>query len=93
MGLHPSLKRAEKMTKTRSVMKRTERIKWLIERGAWKKGDRVFALPKIKVVKVKAIKKEKPKEEVKPEAATALGAPQEAQTKTQTQSTKPAPQG
>jgi small basic protein (TIGR04137 family) len=63
MGLHSSLKRAEKLTSTRSVMKRTERIKWLREKDLWKKGDRVVGLPKIKVLKVKAVKKEKAKEE------------------------------
>ncbi|MBD3264999.1 MAG: small basic protein [Candidatus Omnitrophica bacterium] len=63
MGLHPSLKRAEKLGGSRSVMKRTERIKWLRKRGKWSEGDPVVGLPKIKVVKLKAIKKEKPKEE------------------------------
>ena len=62
MGLHPSLKRAEKLGGERSVMKRTERIKWLIEKGKWSAEDRVLGLPKIKIVKLKAIKKEKPKE-------------------------------
>jgi small basic protein (TIGR04137 family) len=62
MGLHPSLKRAEKLGGQRSVMKRTERIKWLIEKGKWGEEDRVLGLPKIKIVKLKAIKKEKPKE-------------------------------
>lgn len=63
MSLHSSLKRAEKLGGGRSVMKRTERIKWLIEKGEWSEGDRVLGLPKIKVIKLKAIKKEKLKEE------------------------------
>lgn len=63
MGLHPSLKRAEKLGASRSVMKRTERIKWLIGKGKWTENDRVLGLPKIKIVKLKALKKEKPKEE------------------------------
>jgi len=63
MGLHSSLKRAEKLSSERSVMKRTERLKWLKERGVWKEGDKVSGLPKIKVVKIKADKKEKAKEE------------------------------
>ena len=63
MGLHPSLKQAEKLGGNRSVMKRNERIKWLMEKGKWQKEDRVFGLPKIKIVKLKAIKKEKAKEE------------------------------
>jgi hypothetical protein len=45
-------------------MKRTERIKWLMEKGSWK-DERVLGLPKIKTVKLKAAKKEKPKEEQK----------------------------
>lgn len=63
MGLHPSLKRAAKLEATRSVMKRTERIKWLIKKGKWSENDRVLGLPKIKIVKLKALKKEKVKEE------------------------------
>lgn len=63
MGLHPSLKRAEKLGASRSVMNRTERIKWLIEKGRWDEKDKVLGLPKIKIVKLKAIKKEKAKEE------------------------------
>jgi len=62
MGLHPSLKRAEKLGGSRSVMKRTERIKWLKEKGKWNEDDPVLGLPKIKIVKLKALKKEKAKE-------------------------------
>ena len=62
MGLHSSLKRAEKLGGSRSVMKRTERIKWLKEKGKWDENDTVLGLPKIKIVKLKAIKKEKAKE-------------------------------
>ena len=63
MGLHRSLKRSEKLSSSRTVMKRTERIKWLMEKSKWKEGDSVLGLPKIKIVKLKTIKKEKPKEE------------------------------
>ena len=63
MGLHPSLKRAEKIGASRSVMKRTERRKWLIKKGKWNEDDPVLGLPKIKIIKLKAVKKEKPKEE------------------------------
>jgi len=62
MGLHPSLKRSN-LGGNRSVMKRTERIKWLIEKGRWNEGDPVLGLPKIKIVKLKALKKEKQKTE------------------------------
>jgi small basic protein (TIGR04137 family) len=69
MGLHPSLKRAEKLSSTRSVMKRRERIKWLMDKGLWKEDSSVIKLPKIKVVKLKTAKKEKPKEEKKEETS------------------------
>ena len=62
MGLHPSLKRAEKLGGSRSVMKRTERIKWLKEKGKWTEDDPVLGLPKIKIIKLKALKKEKAKD-------------------------------
>ena len=62
MTLHPSLKRAEKMGASRSVMKRSERIKWLIKKGLWKEENKPLGLPKIKVVKLKSAKKEKPKD-------------------------------
>lgn len=91
MGLHSSLKRAEKLSSTRSVMKRTERLKWLKEKGAWKEGDRVAGLPKIKVIKLKTVKKEKAKEEAPAEAAAAAAAPEAAAgAKPQAQQAKPA---
>ncbi|MCK5393425.1 MAG: small basic protein [Candidatus Omnitrophica bacterium] len=63
MGLHSSLKRGNSTGSGRSVMKRTERIKWLIEKGDWTDETRVVGLPKIKIIKLKAAKKEKPKED------------------------------
>lgn len=95
MGLHSSLKRAEKLSSERSVMKRTERLKWLKERGAWKEGGKVLGLPKIKVVKVKTVKKEKAKEETPTEAAApaaevAGAKSQAAQAKSQAAQAKPA---
>ncbi|MCX5705087.1 MAG: small basic protein [Candidatus Omnitrophica bacterium] len=58
MGIHPSLKTSDKVNKARSVMKRSERIRSMIEKGQWKEGDDVYGLPKIKAVRIK-IKKEK----------------------------------
>ena len=84
MGLHPSLKRAEKLGGSRSVMKRTERIKWLKERGEWTEDDPVLGLPKIKIVKLKALKKEK----VKEAEEGAAGGEGQAQTQEQTQKPK-----
>lgn len=76
MSLHSSLKRAERMSSTRSIMKRVERIKWLIGKGRWTEEDRVLGLPKIKVVKLKAVKKEKVKEEAPAGAPAVAGGEQ-----------------
>ena len=58
MSIHPSLDTPEKDKKHRSVLKRTERLKSMIEKGNWKEGDKVYGLPKIKAFKIR-IKKEK----------------------------------
>lgn len=58
MAIHPSLKISDKDKKQRSVLKRTERIRMMMEKGNWKEGDTVYGLPKIKTVRIK-IKKEK----------------------------------
>lgn len=72
MALHSSLKRSEKMAVSRSVMKRIERIKWLMQKGEWKESSPVLGLPKIKVLKIKTGKKEKAKDAApKPEDAKA----------------------
>jgi len=54
----------------RSVLKRTERIRQMQEKGKWKEGDSVYGLPKIKTLRIK-IKKEKAVKE----ATTEAGAP------------------
>ena len=71
MSIHPSLRSSEKDKKQRSVLKRTERLRIMMEKGQWKEGDDVYNLPKIKIVKIK-IKKEKAKELV--EASATEGA-------------------
>lgn len=58
MSIHPSLKSPAQNKEYRSVLKRTERLKMLLEKGLWQKGNFVFGLPKIKVFRIK-IKKEK----------------------------------
>ena len=58
MAIHPSLKTSDKVNKARSVMKLSERIRSMMEKGQWKEGDDVYGLPKIKAVRIK-IKKEK----------------------------------
>ncbi len=52
-------------------MKRTERIRSMMDKGQWKEGDDVYKLPKIKAIRIK-IKKEKA--EKTETAATAEGA-------------------
>ena len=68
MSIHPSLAISDKDKKQRSVLKRTERIRMMMEKGQWKEGDKVYGLPKIKSLRIK-IKKEKVEK-----AADTLGA-------------------
>ena len=58
MSLHPSLNSSDKDKKPRSVLKRIERLRTMMEKNQWKEGDNIFGLPKIKTVRIK-IKKEK----------------------------------
>ena len=58
MSIHPSLAISEKDKKQRSVLKRSERIRTMLEKGNWKEGDKVYGLPKLKTVRIK-VKKEK----------------------------------
>lgn len=84
MSIHPSLTASEKDKKSRSVLKRTERLKKMIEKELWKEGQSIFGLPKLKTTRLK-IKKEKAAPaaaaagtEAKPEGgapAPAAGAP------------------
>lgn len=60
MSIHPSLRTSEKDKKQRSVLKRAERLKTMLEKKQWKEGDNVYGLPKIKTLRIK-IKKEKTK--------------------------------
>ena len=71
MSIHPSLVISEKDKMARSVLKRTERIRLMHEKGKWKEGDSVYGLPKIKALRIK-IKKEKA---AKAETTTEAGAP------------------
>lgn len=70
MSMHPSLNISDKDKKQRSVLKRTERIRMMMEKGQWKEGDKVYGLPKIKSLRIK-IKKEKVEKAA--EATTAEG--------------------
>ena len=71
MSIHPSLKISAEDTKSRSVLKRSERLKLLMEKEAWKEGQSIFGLPKVKTLKLK-IKKEK----AAPAAAGEEGTPE-----------------
>ena len=73
MTQHPSLKSGDKDKQHRSVLKRFERLKHMIEKGEWEDGKSIFGLPKIKMLKFK-IKKEKAAPEEATEAAAAAGA-------------------
>ncbi len=81
MSIHPSLNSSDSDKSQRSVLKRAERLRMMMDKNQWKEGDDVYGLPKIKTVRIK-IKKEKAAE--KPEAAAAEGAaPAAAETKDQ----------
>jgi small basic protein (TIGR04137 family) len=73
MSIHPSLSVSEKDKLSRSVLKRTERIRHMQEKNKWKEGDPVYGLPKIKTLKIK-IKKEKAVKADDAAAAPAAGA-------------------
>ena len=79
MSIHPSLKVSDKDKKQRSVLKRAERLRAMLEKDQWKAGDDVCGLPKIKTLRIK-IKKEKTE---KVEATAAEGAAPVAETKEQ----------
>ena len=79
MSIHPSLRPA-KGKGHRSVFKRFERVKMLLDKDKWREGASVFGLPKVKSIKIKIKKEktEKPAAEVAAaggEAAAATAAP------------------
>jgi small basic protein (TIGR04137 family) len=77
MSMHPSLKATEKGKKVRSVLKRIERVKSMMDKEKWKEGDDFYHLPKLKTVRIK-IKKEKVEKAAEAGAvteATAAAAP------------------
>ncbi len=73
MSIHPSLAISEQDKKQRSVLKRSERIRTMIEKGNWKEGDEVYGLPKLKTVRIK-VKKEKVEKAADATAEGAAGA-------------------
>ena len=75
MSQHSSLRAGRRAKQHRSVLKRFERIKTLQEKEAWKEGQSIFGIPKVKTLRIK-VKKEKAAETAaaKPEEAAAATA-------------------
>ena len=91
MSIHPSLSASAQNKKQKSVLKRSERLRIMIEKGSWQQGKSVFGLPKIKTVRIK-IKKEKAKElPVEGVAAEGAVAPTAGETKTEATPKQPTP--
>ncbi|MFH1888905.1 MAG: small basic protein [Candidatus Omnitrophota bacterium] len=82
MSIHPSLKLSDKDKKQRSVLKRTERLRTMLEKEEWKPGDKVCGLPKIKTLKIR-IKKEKTAEKTEEVTAAEGVAPAASESKEQ----------
>ena len=80
MSIHPSLSSSKKEKSQRTVLKRIEKIKHLMEKGKWSDETKVFGLPKIKMLRLKVAKKEKAAE--KPEGEAAAAEAGEAKTET-----------
>ena len=74
MSLHPSLGSAVKGKQAKSVLKRSERIKYMMAKDLWKDDGKVFGLPKIKAVRLK-VKKEKAEKPAEEGAVAEAGAP------------------
>ncbi len=68
MSLHPSLRISDKDKKQRSLLKRTDRLKKIIEKKQWNEGRSVFGLPKLITVRMK-VKKDKVEKAATTEAA------------------------
>ena len=62
MSLHPSLKIDSAGIQQRTVLTRIERIKDLMKKELWHDGHAVTGLPKTKIIRIKAAKKEKKEE-------------------------------
>ena len=74
MSMDRSLVLKSQLTRHRSILSRTERLKVLLGDGRWSEGDSVFGLPKVRTyVARRKVKKEKEKEAA-PAVATAEAA-------------------
>lgn len=70
MSIDKSLKRKGGMTRTRCVLKRSERIEKMLENGTFTEGRSPFGLPKTRVAKI-VLKKKAKKEAAEGEAGAA----------------------
>ncbi len=75
MSVHPSLSSKGKGKRSRSVLKRFEKLKHLLEKEKWKLGNSVFGLPKVKTLRLK-FKKAKKAAEAEATAETPVAAEQ-----------------
>jgi small basic protein (TIGR04137 family) len=73
MSIDKSLKRKGGMTRTRCVLKRTERIAKMMEDGNWSDGRSPFGLPKTRVQKIVVKKKSKKEDSAADATADAKG--------------------
>ena len=73
MSIHPSLRSNKSLGAARNVLKRHERVRYLMTHGQWVEGRSALSLPKIKQAKVKARKaagKEKEETSAQPPSTT-----------------------
>jgi len=82
MSIHPSLASSSKDKKQKTVLKRIERIKYMMEKGLWKDDTSIFGLPKIKMVRVKVKKEKAAKEETAAITSEAAATPETTATPT-----------
>lgn len=71
MSQHPSLSKSSAGSAHRSVLKRHERVKILLEKKQWTDGASVLGLPKVKTLRIKIRKEKAAAEEKAPAAGTA----------------------
>ncbi len=72
MSVHSSLTSKAKGKRSRSVLKRFERLKELQEKEKWQPEDSVFGLPKVKILRWKTKKTKKAAEAEAPAAGEAV---------------------
>lgn len=75
MAIDKSLKRANRLQRSRNVLTREERIEKLKFEERWSEDQTPFGLPKVRVVKTVIGKKKKKKAEDEGEGETSAAAP------------------